>query len=186
MRLCLFCCLVLLALPAHALEIAGVPVVETVETEDGAVLHLNGAGIRKKFLFDIYLAQLYLPQPLSAAAEVIASDGRKRVVMHFLHSEVGRDKLVAAWEEGFADNTAAAELAQLREKIDTFNGLFVDVKKDELIVLDYLPGTGTVVTVAGAVKGTIAGKEFNDALLRIWLGEKPINKELKKQLLGGI
>jgi hypothetical protein len=40
-----------------------------------------------------------------------------------------------------------------------------------------------VVTIAKEEKGVIPGKDFNDALLRIWLGEKPVNKGLKEQLL---
>jgi hypothetical protein len=103
--------------------------------------------------------------------------------MHFLHDEVGRDKLVAGWNEGFAANTTAGEVAGLRERIEQFNGMFVDVKKDDIVVLDYLPAEGTVVTFGKEKKGVIPGKDFNDALLRIWLGEKPVAKGLKEKLL---
>ena len=45
-------------------------------------------------------------------------------------------------------------------------------------------GTGTQVTIKGTVKGVIAGKDFNDALLSIWLGEKPVTAKLKDEMLG--
>jgi hypothetical protein len=183
MRLFVLCCLFVWSLPAHAKEIAGVMVQETLRTQDGIVLQLNGAGIRSKFFFDIYLAELYLEHPSNRADEVIETSGRKRLIMHFLHDEVGRDKLVAGWNEGFAANTTAGEVAVLRERIGQFNGMFVDVKKDDIVVLDYLPAEGTVVTFGKEKKGVIPGKDFNDALLRIWLGEKPVAKGLKEKLL---
>jgi hypothetical protein len=184
MRLLILCCLVLFSLPCNAKEIAGVLVQEVVQTEAGVTLHLNGAGVRSKFFVDVYLAQLFLEKPSTAVEEVIAAEGQKRVVMHFLHSEVARDKLVAAWDEGFVGNTPAAELAKLEERIGQFNAMFGDAKKNDVIVLDYQPAVGTVVQIANETRGTIPGKDFNDALLRIWLGDKPVNKGLKEQLLG--
>jgi len=58
-------------------------------------------------------------------------------------------------------------------------------KSGDLILLDYLPGTGTRVTVRGEDKGTIPGEEFNRALLRIWLGNQPADASLKRAMLGG-
>lgn len=183
MRVLFLCCLfVLSGLSANAKEISGVMVQETLEL-DGTVLQLNGAGIRSKFIFDIYIAELYLETPSSVAEEVVAAPGRKRIVMHFLHDKVGKDKLVDAWNDGFKNNTESEAVDKLKDKIDKFNSLFTDVKKNDVIVLDFVPETGTVVSIAGAEKGVIEGKDFNDALLRIWLGKKPVTKDLKKELL---
>jgi hypothetical protein len=184
MRYFIFCCLLLSSLSVNAKEIAGVMVQETMQTEDGVVLHLNGAGIRSKFFFDIYIAELYLEHPSNVAGEVIKNPGRKKIVMHFLYDEVGKDKLIEGWNEGFAENTPADEVAKLQERINRFNAMFVDVKKDDTVVLDFIPDKGTVVTIAKQEKGVIPGKDFNDALLRIWLGEKPVAKGLKEKLLG--
>ncbi len=183
MRFFVLCFLLCCSVPANAKEIAGVMVQETLQTEDGIQLHLNGAGIRSKFFFDIYIAELYFEHPSSVAGEVIEKDGRKRVVMHFLYDKVEKEKLIAGWDEGFSGNTPAEEVVKLQERINQFNAMFVDAKKGESIVLDYIPAQGTVVTIAKEEKGIISGKDFNDALLRIWLGEKPVNKGLKEQLL---
>ena len=183
MRLLILCCLFLLSLPANAKEIAGVMVQEALQTDDGVVLHLNGAGIRSKFFFDIYIAELYMEHPSNVVGDVIGVQGRKRIVMHFLYDEVGKDKLIAGWDEGFADNSKADEVVKLQERIDQFNGMFDDVKKGDTIVLDFVPGQGTRVTVAKQEKGVIPGKDFNDALLRIWLGKNPVTKGLKEKLL---
>ncbi len=167
-----------------AREIAGVMVQESIQSENGVELLLNGAGIRSKFFFDIYIAELYLEQSAATAAEVIAGGGVKRIVMHFLYDEVGRDKLIAGWDEGFVENTTADKLKAIEERTIAFNELFVDVKKGDQIVLEFTPEAGTSVMIAGEKKGVIPGKDFNDALLNIWLGEKPVAKKLKGKLLG--
>lgn len=183
MRVFLLLCLLLIGMPVHGQEIAGVMVQETIKAEDGTTLHLNGAGIRTKVFFDIYIGQLYLENPSAAAAEVVAAGGKKRMVMHFLYKEVTRDKLIEAWNEGFKANTGSGDLAGLRTRIDRFNTFFEDVKKDDVIVLDFVPATGTAVTIKGQQKGVIPGKDFNDALLKIWIGDEPVTKSLKEQLL---
>ena len=53
------------------------------------------------------------------------------------------------------------------------------------IVLTYVPGRGTVVSVKGAEKGVIEGKDFADALFSVWLGPNPVQEDLKLALLGG-
>ena len=60
-----------------------------------------------------------------------------------------------------------------------------DIKEKEQMVFTYVPGTGTEISVAGVVKGTIAGKDFADALLKAWIGPKPGPGEgFKKNILG--
>jgi hypothetical protein len=183
MRFLVIAVLLLFVSPLQAKEIAGVMVQEVVKTDSGADMLLNGAGIRSKFFMDIYVAELYMERPSEKVEEIIAAKGGKRIVMHFLYKEVTKDKLVDGWIEGFAGNSGVEEVKALQERIDRFNAMFVDVKKGDRIVLDFVPGVGTIVTVANQEKGVIEGKDFNDALLLIWLGEKPVNKKLKKQLL---
>lgn len=183
MRIFLFCLLVLVGQTSYAIEIAGVTVQETLQVGDNTQLYLNGAGIRSKFFFDIYVAELYMEHPAGSAAEVLAAPGKKRMIMHFLYKEVTKDKIVAGWNEGFGDNLDAEKLAILQERIKRFNAIFRTVKKGDIIVLDYIPEQGTAVTISGQVMGVIEGKDFNDALLNIWLGPKPINKGLKTKLL---
>jgi len=184
MRIFFLCCLlVLTGFSANAKDLAGVVVQETVQTDDGTVLQLNGAGVRSKFFMDIYVAELYMENPSKSADEVIAAEGQKRVVMHILYSKVEKSKLVAGWNDGFKNNTKADEVVKLQERIDKFNGLFSDVKEGDILLYDFIPGKGTVVNISGEEKGVIEGKDFNDALLRIWLGKKPVTKDLKKGLL---
>lgn len=169
---------------ALADEMAGVPLVDQITQESGTVLQLNGAGIRSKFVIKVYVGMLYLENQNSDAAAVISDTGAKQLILHFLYKEVEKEKLVSAWNEGFNGNGSSEQLEKLNSEIELFNSYFETVKKGDRIVLDYIPDTGTVVTVAGQQKGTIPGKEFNDLLLSIWLGEKPVTEKLRDGLLG--
>jgi hypothetical protein len=105
--------------------------------------------------------------------------------MHFVYDEVSSEKLVDAWNEGFEENLAEDALKKLQPQINKFNAMFPAVKAGDVIYLDYVPGSGTLVTINGESKGQIAGRDFNNALLDIWLGEEPADKGLKKAMLGG-
>lgn len=176
--------LMFLVQPAWAMDVAGVSVMDTA-TVEGTSLQLNGAGVRSKFFFKIYVAELYLEKPGKEAAMVIQDQGIKRMVMHFLYDGVGPDKLVEGWNDGFAANLDSQSKEKLQKRIETFNGMFTDeMKSGDIVLFDYLPGKGTRVEIKGEVKGMIEGKDFSDALLSIWLGEKPVATDLKKDLLG--
>ena len=169
----------------HALEVAGVDLPDSIELQAGQKpLVLNGAGIRKKFFFKIYVAALYLPQRQSDASKVLDMDGPKRIQMDMLYSKVEREKFIEGWNEGFAANQSEAEMKSLRPRLDRFNGMFETLVEGDRVLLDYLPGEGTRVTIKGQVKGVIEGRDFNRALLAVWLGDSPVTRHLKAALLG--
>jgi hypothetical protein len=176
--LCLF--LFCVTVPAMALEIAGVQIPDSLNTD----LTLNGAGIRSKFFFKIYIAELYLEHPAPSAAAVLDDPGRKQLTMHMLYDEVSKEKLTDGWNDGFTKNLSPQELEELADKIKQFNALFVDVHAGEEIVLDYQPGKGTRVSIDGVDRGIVTGADFNRALLSIWLGADPVDEDLRDELLG--
>ncbi len=180
LRTIILCVLLSFSTSSMALEIAGVTVPDNLDTD----LQLNGAGIRSKFFFKIYIAELYLEHPASNAAAVLDDTGRKLMVMHILYDEVSREKLISGWNEGFEGNLSEEQFKELSAEISQFNDLFVDVHEGEQIVLDYQAGQGTMVTIAGKKMGTVAGAAFNRALLSIWLGENPVTDSLREELLG--
>ena len=174
-----------LSLSAQAREIADVTIPQTISIPSvEQSLTLNGAGIRYKFFFKIYIAALYVTQASHKADDIINSNGPKRMLMHFLYDEVPLEKLVDGWNEGFEDNLSKAEQKSLAADIKQFNQMFESLKAGDEVELDYLPGKGTRVTIKGVEKGVIKGAEFNRALLKIWLGEEPVTEELKEALLG--
>jgi hypothetical protein len=168
---------------------AGAATVKGVSFPDTAVIggrecRLNGVGVRTKIVVSVYLGALYLATPTGDAAAAIAADEPKRIVMHFVHAKVEAEKIREAWREGFAGN-AAATLPQLQERLGRFSDWFdADLLKGEQVVLTYLPGQGTEVTVQGKPRGVIEGADFMRALWSVWLGEKPADGGLKKGMLG--
>ncbi len=176
--------LLLLFLPGngYAQDVAGVNVPEQIMLAN-TPLKLNGAGIRDKFFFDIYVGALYLPQKTKDAETAINMDGPKRILMHFLYKEVKKEKLVEGWDDGFENNHTREQFEALKTKLEAFNKLFVTVKRSDRIELDYLPETGTQVSINDQIKGNIPGDEFYPALLRVWLGEDPADSDLKDAML---
>lgn len=188
MILITFPALVLLSLPAPAAEFEGVKLPDSVRvTEGGADLVLNGAGLRTRFMFRVYVGALYLPKKSAVPAAIINDGGAKRVMMHMLR-DVPADQFADALEDGLKNNNPAEVLAKLDAQVKQLRAVFAAVKlakSGDVILIDYLLGSGTRVTINGSVKTTIAGEDFNRALLRIWLGDKPADQDLKKGMLGG-
>jgi hypothetical protein len=166
-----------------AAEVEGVSLPEMIQLEDKS-LQLNGAGIRTKYFFNIYVSGLYLEKPSSSAKEIIASTGSKRLTMDFLYDEVSEEKLTGGWELGFKKNQPKKMMAALREHLDRFNTFFVTAHKGDSYVFDFLSDGSTHVQANGKDKGSIKGADFQQALLAVWLGKKPADKDLKKSLLG--
>jgi hypothetical protein len=178
--------LTLFFMQAEGREVAGVDLPDRVKLEgDATPLVLNGAGIRKKVFFSIYLASLYLPALSDDADAILEADQPRRLQMDMLYSEVVKQKLVDAWNDGFAANHSKQALAPLSERITRFNELFETLVAGDQVQLDYLPAQGTRVVINGKQRGLIPGQDFNKALLKIWLGESPVTRSLKRDLLGG-
>jgi len=167
-----------------AKECEGVSFPEQVAS-GGATLHLNGLGLRQATFLkvDVYVAALYVAETSSDADVILASNAPKEIVLHFVR-DVGHGDLSKGWDEGFEKN-AKSQLPALRERIEAFKGLMVDVQEGERLRFAYQPGAGVHVDINGKVQGTIAGDDFARALFSIWLGAQPPNADLKAGLLGG-
>jgi len=168
--------------PAMAVEVEGVHVSDTAMVA-GQSLQLNGAGVRTKFFFDIYIGALYLSHPAHAAKEVLEGTGPKRVTMRFLFGEVGRKKLTDGWAEGFEKNHSKASMDKLWPRLNQFNAMFGDAVKGDVYTFDFLPDGDTTVTFKGREKGRIQGRDFQRALLAVWLGKHPADEDLKQAML---
>lgn len=176
----------LLGVVAYAREFEGVTMPDQI-TVGQETLVLNGMGLRiKRVAFisvKVYVAGLYLPKKGSDPVKVLAADEPRRIVMHFLYKNVGRDKLLEGWNDGFKNNSGS-KLEALKARIEKFNALWSDMKTGDEAVLTYVPGKGTEVAIKGKTIATIEGKDFADALFSIWLGPNPPNEEIKTGLLG--
>lgn len=169
-----------------AVEVAGVKFEDKVKI--GATeLSLNGAGLRTRLMLKVYAAGLYLPERKASADQVLALKGPKRVHIVTLR-DLTAEQFADALVEGIRHNSSEAELAALKPAIDEFRATVLALQsapKGAVVNLDFAPETGTRLVFNNEPKGKpIAGEEFYRALLRIWLGTKPVQDDLKEALLG--
>jgi len=177
----------LIGVPAFAaVELKGAKFEDTYQVAS-QTLQLNGAGVRVKFIIDVYAAGLYLPKKDGNAASAVAQSGPKGVKIVLLRDLTGED-FAEAMVKGFKNNNSDADVTRMQPKLDALRSLmlsFGSVKKGTSIHFDYAPATGTRILVDGKQRGSdIAGEDFYQAVLRIWLGNSPVDSDLKKDMLG--
>ena len=170
---------------AHALELEGFRFDDSAKL-GSADLVVNGAGVRSKF-GKRYVMALYLPAKAADTKAVLATKGPKRIAIQLI-KDVDGDTFASAVSKGIANNSSDAEQAALKERVkqlaDTVNALG-EIKAKSSIVFDLLGEKGTVLTINGLQKGKdIPGEDFQAALLRVWLGDDPVQNDLKQALLG--
>jgi hypothetical protein len=166
-----------------AAEVGGVKLDDKVSV-GAQELVLNGAGVRTRVVFKVYVASLYLPQKAADLAAVLARSPR-RIQLNLLRT-LSADQLVDALNEGLAENNTAAELAAVKPQVEalaTIMKSFKEVREKDVITLDFVDGA-TRIGLNGDAKGSIGGEAFNQALTKVWLGDKPVQADLKKSLLG--
>jgi len=171
---------------ANTLEISGVKVEDSFVVA-GTKLQLNGAGIRYKGPFKVYVGDLYATKKIKSLDELLAAPGPKRLTMTFLR-EIEAGPFGKLLTRGVEDNTPKNEMAKLIPGLIRMSDIFTVNKvllPNDVITLDWIPGTGMVVTAKGKVQGEpFTEPEFYKAIMGIWLGPNPADWKLKDAMLG--
>ena len=98
-------------------------------------------------------------------------DFGKQIVMKFTR-DVSTDQIQGAFRETLQGTT----------KLNQFLAYFGDTKEGQEYVITWKPGGILATKVIGVDKPEIADKNFAAAVFGIWLGEKPIQNDVKKGL----
>lgn len=171
---------------ASAAEVAGIKLDERVRVA-GSELELNGAGLRKKLFFRVYVAALYLTEKRTSATEILALPGPKRVSIILMRT-LPAQELVDALTKGIRDNNSPGEQEHLQGRIQELTSTWLSVReyeKGDVVTFDWEPGVGTRVLLNGEARGAaIPGDDLYRAFLRVWMGERPTSAGLKRALLG--
>ena len=171
---------------AAPVDVAGVKVEDTIDLQ-GTKLQLNGAGVRYKAVFKVYVAALYVGKKVATPEEFYAATGPKRMSITMLR-EIDSNELGKAFTKGFEENAPKGEMAKLIPGLIRMGQVFSDQKKlavGDTFTNDWIPGTGLVITIKGKTQGEpFKEQEFFNALMRIWLGPNPADWKLKDALLG--
>lgn len=176
-----------LALAAHAaIEIAGVKLEDTV-TVGGTKLQLNGAGIRYKGPFKVYVGDLYTTKKVSNLEELIAAPGPKRLSMTFVR-EINSADFGKLLTRGIEDNTSRTEMSKIVPGMIKMGDIFAANKAfvpGDVCALEWDPAKGLTIWA----KGKVQAEPFQDpaffrALMSIWFGSSPADWKLKDAMLG--
>jgi hypothetical protein len=182
----MFCLVFALAHMAQAVEIAGMKIDDSVQASN-TTLKLNGAGIRYKIIFKVYVIGLYLTENKNTTESVLSVSGPKQINLTMLR-DVSSDTLGQAFMDGVKRNTNLADRAKMTNQFIQFGQLFSEVpelKKGDVISMEWVPNVGTNMFINGKKLGdTFPDINFFNAVLKIWLGDNPVDSSLKKQLLG--
>jgi len=185
----------LLAVMLLGLAVAGLALCEDVtEPRSGAKFatkdedtSLLGVGLRTKtvlkvkvYAIGLYVADSVISGPLKGKAgtpelykELVSGDFKKKVVLKFVR-DVSTDQIRDAFREA---------LKGVGGKTQDWIAYFTEIHSGQECVISWVPGVGLETKVAGVDKPPINDKAFASAVFGIWLGEKPIQEDIKKDLI---
>jgi hypothetical protein len=174
------------ALPAAAETVSGIDYPSQSRVAE-QTLHLNGAGVRYKFVVPVYTAGLYLATPASTAEAALAAAGPKRLHIVMLR-DINATELGKLFTRGMEDNSSRADFVRSINGTLRLAEMFSAKRRlaaGEHFSVEWWPGKGTQILVNGRPQGApIVEPEFFQALMRIWLGPHPADALLKERLLG--
>jgi hypothetical protein len=173
--------------PALAQEVAEPKSGAKFAVKDGDT-SLLGVALRTKtiarvkvYAIGLYVADSAIAGPLKGKAgtpelyrELVNGDFKKKVVMKFL-----RDVSTEQIRDAFRDSLKGAG-----SKTEMWLAYFNEIRSGQECVIGWTPGAGLETKVAGVDKPAMNDKAFAAAVFGIWLGDKPIQEEVKRDLVG--
>ncbi len=152
----------------------------------GQELFLNGAGTRNKFFIDIYVGALYVTAPTNDAVSIINSNTIKSMHLNIVSNWINRRLLKSALRSELRSSSTQEEMEQLQGEIDIFLSTFnEEIKKGDQFIFDIIPGIGVKVYKNDKLVKSIEGDRFSKRLIQLWIGNTPVDKKMKAEILGG-
>ena len=177
----LFGIFLIISTPAYGAQIEGVTF-DDAAVVNGKTLPLRGVGLLRYMIFiKAYVGAFYLDKDISS--DQVFSDVEKQLVLHYFYA-ISAEDLAEATSDIIEENVSPQQFAALRPRVDALNALYRDVKPGDRYTATYIPGVGTSLALNDTVLGTVPDAEFANAFFGIWIGESPIDKRFRDQLLG--
>lgn len=179
-------CLFIFSILSYSQKVNGIVLKEKIKVHNQDLV-LNGAGIRNKFFMDIYVGSLYVVSPTNDAASIINSNTIKSMHLHIVSNWINRRLLKSALRSELRSSSTIEEMEQLQDEIDIFLSTFnEEIKKGDQFVFNIIPGTGVEVYKNDQLIKSIQGDRFSKRLLQLWIGDAPVDKKLKTEVLGDL
>lgn len=147
-------------------------------------LFLQGAGMRTKFIIDVYVGAFYASKRINTPSQALADKGPKRMWFYIVHSKIKAEQFRDAWQKGIVNNNSDREIKQEKKFIEQFIDLFDrNFTKGDIVTIDFVPGEGTRVSINSKLRGTIPSEHLYKIVLSTWMGEQPPSQRFQDALL---
>lgn len=178
----------LLSPQLQALVIDDVDIREIIPaTANAPELYLKGASMRRAYaIVDTYIGELYVEDTSLNTQQLIEADKTRRMVFHVVSSRVSARRFTSAINDGLSINLTNEQMTLIKDRVDKLVGLF-DYKFVEGTIgyIQWSPAEQVSrIVIDGIEKGTVKGKDLNDAMLKIWIGDHPVSERFKRQVMG--
>jgi len=151
----------------------------------GTDLVLNGKGTRIVFFMKVYEGSLYLEMKNSNAEKIINDNAPMAIRIDVTSEMVTADAMKKALSEGLEKSTNN-NTENISDEIEQLSSSFSSaVTSGDFYEFVYLPEIGTHVIKNNEQVELIPGFDFKKAFFGIFLSDNPIQKNLKKAMLGG-
>ena len=157
---------------------------ESINYENSQLI-LNGQGERVVFFMKVYEGSLYLESKNSDAEKIINDNSPMAIRIDVISEMVTADAMKKALTDGLeksTNNNTGGILNEIEQLSLSFNSAVTSGDVYEFI---YTPEVGIHVLKNDELVELIPGFDFKKAFFGIFLSDNPIQKNLKKAMLGG-
>jgi flagellar motor switch/type III secretory pathway protein FliN len=171
---------------AHAARLEGQNFDNTAALA-GRTLRLNGVGLRGVAWIKAFVAGLYLTAPSKDGNQILSMPGPKRLRLKIMLEAPSRElskslQSRASKEPEAVRQAMSARVNALSALIDGLN----KVRPGDVLDLDYVPDVGVQLRYNDQNVGKpVEGEDLYRVVLKIFVGERPVDKRMKEGLLRG-
>ena len=171
---------------SSGMSIGGVSFAPRAEV-GGQQLWLNGVRMRASAVIKGFAAALYLPEPARSGEQALRAPGAKRLRMRMM-LDVPTEVFVHAIHKYMQRNLTEPQQAALNDRLSTLDArlrALGQVADGDVIDLDFVPASGLLIAINGRIRvAPISGADLYEAVMQVFLGERPVDAKLKAGLLG--
>jgi flagellar motor switch/type III secretory pathway protein FliN len=175
------------ASPAQAATLEGQHFEDTLVLSD-RTLRLNGLGLRGVAWIKAFVAGLYLSAPTKESAQILSMPGPKRLRLKIM-LDAPAHELTRSLQGRIQDHEPEAVQAKLGDRPGKLGALIDglgDLHPGDIVDLDYIPDKGVSLRYNDKTIGApVVGDDLYRAVLKIFVGDHPIDRRMKEGLLGG-
>lgn len=172
---------------AQAAEFEGQRFDEKLTLADRPLV-LNGMGLRGVAWIKAFVVGMYLPTRTTDGMKAIAMTGPKRLQLRIMLNAPSKE-LSKAVRGGVRKNELPEQQAALASRVDALGqsiDSIGDLSPGDVLDLDFIPNKGTQIRYNGkVVGGYVAGDDFYRSVMKIFVGDRPVDKRMKAGLLRG-